>query len=94
MMAVTRTATVVVNLTNRGHFHLTCLFPHLSYRSSDLARFVCIFSALFPNLPALPRILQYSSSSSSSSSSHFKLVFVLTFFLDKFNLIGCLVKSE
>ena len=35
-----------------------------------------------------------SGSSSSSSSSHFKLVLVLTFLLDKFNLIGCLVKSE
>ena len=53
-MAVTRTATVVVNLTIRGHFRLTCLFSHLSL---PLVRVGKVFSALFPPTTQLSRAI-------------------------------------
>ena len=51
-MAVTRTATVVVNLTIRGHFCLTCLFPHLSLPLVRVGHL--FFATLFLNLPSFP----------------------------------------
>ena len=46
------------------------------------------------NVTLIHRFCGSNSGSSSSSSSHFKLVFVLTFLLDNFKFIGCLVGNE
>ena len=53
-MAVTRTATVVVNLTIRGHFRLTCLSSHLSL---PLVRVGQVFFRSFPPLTQLSRAI-------------------------------------